>query len=79
MRLRKPPAIAFGLLTLASAYLGFLPSTIPTYGQSDKVLHFVTFFLLTVTKPPTYLHIYVYIPYFTYTDSYYNSYHSTGS
>ncbi|TID13962.1 VanZ domain protein [Venturia nashicola] len=49
MRIRQPPAIAFGVLFLASAYLGLAPSTIPSYGQSDKVLHFVTFFLLTLS------------------------------
>ncbi|KAF2399959.1 hypothetical protein EJ06DRAFT_466694, partial [Trichodelitschia bisporula] len=39
---------AFSLLLLAAAYLGLAPSSIPTYKQSDKVLHFVTFFMLTL-------------------------------
>jgi len=47
MRIRTYPAVGFGALILASAYLGLAPSTIPSYKQSDKVLHFVTFFLLT--------------------------------
>ncbi|KAF2433833.1 hypothetical protein EJ08DRAFT_569932, partial [Tothia fuscella] len=40
----------FGILICASAYLGLAPPLegIPTYKQSDKVLHFVTFFLLTL-------------------------------
>jgi len=36
---------------IASAYLGLAPLTVPSlpsYKQSDKVLHFVTFFLLTL-------------------------------
>ncbi|KAE9981504.1 hypothetical protein BLS_007333 [Venturia inaequalis] len=49
MRIRQPPAIAFGVLVLASAYLGLAPSTIPSYGQSDKLLHFLIFFLLTLS------------------------------
>jgi len=48
MRIRTYPTVGFGVLILASAYLGLAPSTIPTYNQSDKVLHFVTFFLLTI-------------------------------
>ncbi|TKA58684.1 hypothetical protein B0A49_10838 [Cryomyces minteri] len=48
MRIRLPFAGAFTVLILAAAYLGLAPSTIPNYGQSDKVLHFVTFFLLTL-------------------------------
>jgi len=49
MRIRQYPAIAFCVLVLASAYLGLAPATtIPSYKQSDKVLHFVTFFLLTL-------------------------------
>lgn len=43
-----PRVVAFGVLVLASAYLGLAPSTIPSYGQSDKLLHFLIFFLLTV-------------------------------
>lgn len=39
---------SFALLILASAYLGLSTQKIPQYGQSDKGLHFVTFFLLTV-------------------------------
>lgn len=37
------------MLLLLSAYLGLSTSKIPSYGQSDKGLHFVTFFLLTVS------------------------------
>ncbi|USW59372.1 hypothetical protein Slin15195_G126910 [Septoria linicola] len=47
LRVRKPFAGAFAALLLASAYLGLSTSKIPTYGQSDKGLHLVTFFLLT--------------------------------
>lgn len=36
------------MLLLASAYLGLSTQKIPQYGQSDKGLHFITFFLLTV-------------------------------
>jgi hypothetical protein len=39
---------AFVVLCLIAAYLGLTPNVIPEYGQSDKGLHFVTFFLLTV-------------------------------
>ncbi|KAI5361575.1 hypothetical protein Slin14017_G083080 [Septoria linicola] len=49
LRVRKPFAGAFAALLLASAYLGLSTSKIPTYGQSDKGLHLVTFFLLTTT------------------------------
>jgi hypothetical protein len=35
-----------------SAYLGLAPQTLPSYKQSDKVLHFLTFLLLTVITPP---------------------------
>jgi len=48
MRIRTYPAVGFAFLVLASAYLGLAPSTIPSYKQSDKALHFVTFFLLTL-------------------------------
>jgi len=48
MRIRNYPAIGFGILVLASAYLGLAPSIISSYKQSDKVLHFITFFLLTL-------------------------------
>ena len=40
---------AFAFLLLAAAYLGLSTQKIPQYGQSDKGLHFITFFLLTVT------------------------------
>ena len=40
---------AFIALCLIAAYLGLTPNQIPQYGQSDKGLHFVTFFLLTVS------------------------------
>ncbi|KAM0716019.1 hypothetical protein Q7P37_008533 [Cladosporium fusiforme] len=49
IRVRKPFAAAFVLLCLAAAYLGLAPNQIPKYGQSDKGLHFVTFFLLTAS------------------------------
>lgn len=41
----------FAALVLGSGYLGLAPITIPTYGpygQSDKGLHFIAFFLLSV-------------------------------
>ncbi|KAJ4365719.1 hypothetical protein N0V83_008339 [Neocucurbitaria cava] len=52
MRIRKPFAAAFIGLILISAAAGFSPPdyTIPTYKQSDKVLHFVAFFLLTIHR-----------------------------
>lgn len=42
---------AFALLLFISAAAGFSPPdyTIPTYKQSDKVLHFIAFFLITLT------------------------------
>lgn len=40
---------AFIVLILLSAYLGLSTQRIPTPYQSDKGLHFVTFFLLTVS------------------------------
>nr|POE64844.1 uncharacterized protein c11e3.10 [Quercus suber] len=49
LRIRHPFAAAFGVLLLASAYLGLSTQKIPQYGQSDKGLHFITFFLLTAT------------------------------
>ncbi|OAL45987.1 hypothetical protein IQ07DRAFT_590774 [Pyrenochaeta sp. DS3sAY3a] len=51
MRIRKPFAAAFVGLILISAAAGFSPPDykIPTYKQSDKVLHFLAFFLLTLT------------------------------
>jgi len=48
MRIRTYPAVAFAVITLAAAYLGLAPSVLPAYKQSDKVLHFITFFLLTI-------------------------------
>merc|ERR1712228_666882 len=50
MRIRKPFAAAFVAVILISAAAGFSPPDykIPTYKQSDKVLHFVAFFALTV-------------------------------
>ncbi|KAK3066085.1 hypothetical protein LTR53_017698 [Teratosphaeriaceae sp. CCFEE 6253] len=47
IRVRKPFAAAFALLILSAAYLGLTDPKIPQYGQSDKGLHFITFFLLT--------------------------------
>jgi hypothetical protein len=52
IRIRKPIAGAFIALVLLSAYLGLTTNKIPQYGHSDKGLHFVTFFLLTVCSPP---------------------------
>ncbi|KIW00935.1 uncharacterized protein PV09_07675 [Verruconis gallopava] len=49
MRIRQYPAFAFAGLLIISAYLGLAPQTIPSYKQSDKVLHFVTFILLTLS------------------------------
>ncbi|KAK4549207.1 hypothetical protein LTR36_007665 [Oleoguttula mirabilis] len=49
VRIRKPFAASFVLLLLAAAYLGLSTQKIPQYGQSDKGLHFITFFLLTLT------------------------------
>jgi len=51
MRIRKPFAAAFIAICLLSALLGFSPSDykIPTYKQSDKALHFLAFFAVTVT------------------------------
>ncbi|PSK46097.1 hypothetical protein B9Z65_5065 [Elsinoe australis] len=48
MRVRTSFAAAFAVLVCMSAYLGLAPQTIPSYKQSDKVLHSVTFFLLTL-------------------------------
>jgi len=49
--LELTPSAAFVLLIFISAAAGFTPPdyTIPTYKQSDKVLHFIAFFLLTLT------------------------------
>jgi hypothetical protein len=49
IRIRKPIAGAFLTLILLSAYLGLTTNKIPQYGHSDKGLHFITFFLLTVS------------------------------
>ncbi|SMR60446.1 unnamed protein product [Zymoseptoria tritici ST99CH_1E4] len=49
LRIRKPFLAAFGFLVGASAYLGLSTQKLPQYGQSDKGLHLVTFFLLTIT------------------------------
>ncbi|KNG47636.1 hypothetical protein TW65_05705 [Stemphylium lycopersici] len=50
MRIRKPFAGAFIGLIFISAAAGFSPPDykIPSYKQSDKALHFVAFFLLTL-------------------------------
>ncbi|KAF1837932.1 hypothetical protein BDW02DRAFT_565436 [Decorospora gaudefroyi] len=50
MRIRKPFAAAFAALLLVSAAAGFSPPDykIPSYKQSDKALHFIAFFLLTL-------------------------------
>ncbi|KAK4497078.1 hypothetical protein PRZ48_011527 [Zasmidium cellare] len=49
IRIRQPFAAAFAVLFLVSAYLGLSTQKLPQYGQSDKGLHFVTFFLLTLS------------------------------
>ncbi|KAF2200545.1 hypothetical protein GQ43DRAFT_346858, partial [Delitschia confertaspora ATCC 74209] len=51
MRIRKSFAGAFIGLCLIAALAGFSPSEyqLPQYKQSDKLLHFITFFLVTVT------------------------------
>ncbi|KAK3207413.1 hypothetical protein GRF29_103g985500 [Pseudopithomyces chartarum] len=57
MRIRKPFAAdilpgAFIALIFISAAGGFAPpeyNAVPTYKQSDKALHFIAFFLLTLT------------------------------
>lgn len=38
----------FAVLLIASAYLGLSNTKLPSYKQSDKGLHFITFFLLTL-------------------------------
>ncbi len=40
---------AFAGLIIISAAAGFSDYSLPSYKQSDKVLHFVAFFLLTLT------------------------------
>jgi hypothetical protein len=40
---------AFVVLLFLAASLGLAPNRLPQYKQSDKVLHFVTFFLITVS------------------------------
>ncbi|KAJ8605070.1 hypothetical protein MRB53_041543 [Persea americana] len=46
---------AFAGLLLGAAYLGLSTPKIPSYGHSDKGLHFVTFFVLTVRPPSDYV------------------------
>jgi len=42
---------AFGTLVVFAGYIGLAPLTIPTlYRHDDKILHFFTFFLLTVRE-----------------------------
>lgn len=49
MRVRKTFAAGFAGLCCIAAFLGLAPQTsIPQFKQSDKVLHVVTFFLLTL-------------------------------
>lgn len=45
------PTAGFVLLLFFSAAAGFTPADykIPSYKESDKVLHFIAFFLLTLT------------------------------
>lgn len=47
-----PPPGAFVVICLLASAAGFGRSQLPQYKQSDKVLHFVTFFLLTVCRSP---------------------------
>jgi len=49
MRIRKPFAGGFVGLCIIAALAGLAPSQyeLPAYKQSDKVLHFLTFFILT--------------------------------
>ncbi|KAF2466695.1 uncharacterized protein BDR25DRAFT_73843 [Lindgomyces ingoldianus] len=51
MRIRKPFAGVFLGICLIAALAGFSPPTysIPQYKQSDKALHFLAFFLLTIS------------------------------
>ncbi|KAF2751654.1 hypothetical protein M011DRAFT_482485 [Sporormia fimetaria CBS 119925] len=51
MRIRKPFAASFIVLCLISALAGFSPNnySLPTYKQSDKALHFIAFFAITLT------------------------------
>ncbi|KAJ9666449.1 hypothetical protein H2201_003371 [Coniosporium apollinis] len=51
MRIRKPFAAGFCVLLLLAASAGLAPAQykVPEYKQSDKVLHFITFFLLTAS------------------------------
>ncbi|OCK82436.1 hypothetical protein K432DRAFT_380442 [Lepidopterella palustris CBS 459.81] len=51
MRIRKPFAGAFAGVCLIAALAGFSSSkySLPAYKESDKALHFVCFFLLTIT------------------------------
>ncbi|KAF2175557.1 hypothetical protein K469DRAFT_743291 [Zopfia rhizophila CBS 207.26] len=50
MRIRKPFVGAFLGICLVATLAGFSPQNyqIPIYKQSDKVLHFLAFFLLTI-------------------------------
>jgi len=48
MRIRTYPAVAFAVVVLLAAYLGLGSSRLPSYKQSDKLLHGITFFLLTL-------------------------------
>ncbi|KAF2087189.1 hypothetical protein K490DRAFT_73990 [Saccharata proteae CBS 121410] len=48
MRIRKGPAGAFAALCILAGFAGLGRQQLPQYKQSDKVLHSVTFFLLTL-------------------------------
>ncbi|KAK8217980.1 hypothetical protein IWZ01DRAFT_133561 [Phyllosticta capitalensis] len=48
MRIRKAPAGGFAAIGLLAAAGGFGRQQIPSYKQSDKALHFITFFLITL-------------------------------
>ncbi|MCJ1233099.1 hypothetical protein MMC14_001054 [Varicellaria rhodocarpa] len=49
MRIRLPFAASFTILLLLSAYLGLTPLNLSTSPVNDKLLHLLTFFLLTLT------------------------------
>ncbi|KAF2000464.1 hypothetical protein P154DRAFT_492151 [Amniculicola lignicola CBS 123094] len=50
MRIRKPFAGAFAGLVIIAGLAGYSPRnySIPSYKQSDKALHFIAFFLITL-------------------------------
>lgn len=48
MRIRLPFAGVFTLLVLLSAYVGLSPNPLPSAPINDKILHLLTFFLLSL-------------------------------